>query len=567
MKRKSAKNFEFLNIFVYYIEMDYDKSTCLKWAANKLQNPVTNRSIVKGKVTYMKFLESCKKHDIDLGLEQDFEETSVKETKKEGKKEDKKTDKKEDKKEDKKRVNTCLFTSTPEFLREKQLEFETKGEIGTRVAKHLKIAQESYFNPLNINRKLKLLSFDPYLSYSDLSSIKESRFLSIANCHDGQRKLTIGFLEFLANSFKHLDCVQNDVCVVYAGASGLACGIASIMFPGIRIIMYDPDENTTSYIPETVRRSDTTIYKYNNKIAPDVVNLEKSLTVFTGKAGMFDDDTAAYCKNVYFNKLHRKHLLFVSDIRMGNELDEKDIANDMVQQMRWTGLIEASRYMHKFRIPYIDHEKKTADRDLMLNNYEAVLIKNPRLFSLIAKAPEQTMNNFLYLRGELYIQVYAPQRTVELRLHGSKNKDNKFDVTRYNIGEIEDKMAIFNAIYRGHCYYKYKNLSSAYEIVVENYILDLCKDIRTSSYASNNSIYDLIHTLLVERSPNKQDHMICSLHSASQQLSGVDMDNEGNKRKKMAFNPKVHVPHIVEAAKRVVLQNKDALKHFKYLLT
>lgn len=85
--------------------------------------------------------------------------------------------------------------------------------------------------------------------YADIDRSLTLRKLSIANCHDGQRKLTMALLEFVSQAILRLQCAPSDLLVVYAGASGLASAITSSVFPGLKMVLYDPAPNTLSHMP------------------------------------------------------------------------------------------------------------------------------------------------------------------------------------------------------------------------------------------------------------------------------------------------------------------------------
>lgn len=479
------------------------KKHCEEWKKNPLINPISKRSIQENGSVYNIYKKVCK----------DSHENEV----------------------------NCLFTSTKPFLEKEIQYFNGKN---TSISQHLERCVHSYKKPMSINRRVKELDYlsDPEVTYTDIASLQETRKMSLSNCHDGQRKLTMSVLEFVANSLNKLNCNEEDVMVVYIGASGLASGICSLVFPKILFLLYDPDPNILEYLPEEVKH-ETSIHKQSNKLK--VLNQDKHLAIFTENAGFFDDLSAKYCFDTYFKQSNRKHLLFISDIRLGSDLKETDIVNDMKNQMKWTSDIHADRYMHKFRIPYIDEIKKKEEANAILSSYNSF---DSKKFNLSKNIDEQSSNNFLYLKGDMYIQLYGPQRSVELRLHGSKNKKtNKYELMRYNFKEIENKLALFNTIYRSHCAYKYNDLTSSYEIVAEQYIMDLCK--------VSNSLYDKLNTIMIRKFPYKVDHMTCILHSASQDM-----------KEKNVKEPKKYAPHIFESAERVLRQHPDRKQYFSYLL-
>ena len=114
----------------------------------------------------------------------------------------------------------------------------------------------------------------PYPSYNYISSSSELDVLSILNCHNGQRKLTMSVLEFLTVSLTHLKVPQSDVLIIYAGASGLASVIAANIFKQVQFVLYDPAPNTVALLPPF---QDKVVYR----TPPQQVDLSKRMIIFT----------------------------------------------------------------------------------------------------------------------------------------------------------------------------------------------------------------------------------------------------------------------------------------------
>jgi len=74
------------------------------------------------------------------------------------------------------------------------------------------------------------------------------------------------------------------------------------------------------------------------------------------------------------------------------------------------------------------------------------------------------------LNGDIILQPYAPNASVETRLIVKKNAKNK----KYNIKEYEGKLTLFNLVYRPS-YYKHKfnipYMDHCYDCTLSHYIL------------------------------------------------------------------------------------------------
>ena len=144
----------------------------------------------------------------------------------------------------------------------------------------------------------------------------------------------------------------------------------------------------------------------------------------------FTDETIKHAKQ---NAENRK-ILFISDIRLTP--NEEAVMKDMISQAKWGTELGADYMLLKYKPPYEDENTKqfktnTID-DLQLN---PKYIKNPEL-----KADDKT---FLYLKGDVYIQLFAHIHSVELRLMVEK-VNGKYELDTINYGEIEKKMFYFN---------------------------------------------------------------------------------------------------------------------------
>lgn len=368
----------------------------------------------------------------------------------------------------------AMSCSTPSFLHDvkKRLLRSTTSKSEADMASHVDAALNSYVAPLQLFRTLEDFTPDRTVRYPDITKIRHLDVLSAGNCHNGQKKLTMSVLEFVAAAISRLKCPQSDLFVVYAGASGLASVVAATVFTDVQFMLFDPAPNTVKLLPPF---PDKVVYtRVDDGHVPD---LSKQLVIYTDRAGWFTDDTARRVKLL----ATRKHLLFISDIRV--EATESAIIDDMRNQERWALLTESSMYMFKFRIPYgWDDGVKARYNDFSHMSFDAtgVHLKPPEHNSQLRT--HNSAPSFTYLAGDLYIQLYPRQRTGELRLIGARNTDGTYDLKQFFTRDIEDKMALFNYIYRSHVHFKYgrskyfltENDMPMYEPVAEYAIICKC---------------------------------------------------------------------------------------------
>ena len=272
---------------------------------------------------------------------------------------------------------------------------------------------------------------------------KATPSLNASNCHNGQRKLAMGLIEFVCNS---VNSPQEPAVIIYAGASASACASVSKLFPHVQIIMFDyardlaRDGQLRTRVPSarvnvTVITTPNREFELRRAICVD----RDRLIACTEGAGEFDDDVARFTVDLVSEATPSAKVLFVSDIRR-NDSDEEMIAQDMAIQRRWVEIIGCDRFMLKFRMPY----KWT---QTILDAYGS-----------------SNRGKINYLAGSLYLQLYPPANSAELRLVGSTS-----DVKEYDVGRIEDAVNLFNNVYRSHAVFGPGE--AKYESVAEDAIL------------------------------------------------------------------------------------------------
>lgn len=287
---------------------------------------------------------------------------------------------------------------------------------------------------------------------NEMPSIAWSARVRIAKCHWGQRKLFWSEFEFLQMAMQKFKTDFTDYTLVYVGAA--PNGYIKLIrdyFPKLRMILYDP-----------ARFDD---HAYNDAM----------ITVKTGKNGFFTDDTVPEVIEL----CRGRHILFVSDIRMTPT--ESAIYADMLSQQRWTVRLQADMTMLKFRLPYDVPENMNVDyADVSKISDLDGIITIP---DMSAKKP----SSFLYLRGHIQLQIYAPVSSTETRLivYGKARKKSgttklTYDMQLYDYKEYESQMNYFNMVSRQSLYkYKSSNLmkehllgyDDGYESVSEYFIM------------------------------------------------------------------------------------------------
>jgi hypothetical protein len=367
------------------------------------------------------------------------------------------------------------------------------------IAEHLRRARESYAKPLPLFRTLDEFQqgLSPRVRYAAADKSVALGVLATGNCHNGQKKLTLSLLEFVALAVKQLKVPPRDLCLVYAGASGMASVVAATVFPGLQLVLYDPDPKTVAIMPPF---ADKIVYR-QPLAAGQAVDLSKRLVVFTGGAGWFDDAVARSIRAAVQAAKPRRRVLFVSDIRV--DADEARIVQDMVDQQRWALLVQAEVYMFKFRIPYLWDRTTVAAYAAAAAGLAAATgcrvdpapSPSPSPSPALAQQQQpqqqqQQQHVFPYLAGDMYIQLFGRPRTGEMRLIGAAKKKSAaasptptYALRSYDANAIEDKLAIFNPVYRSQVKFAFGNSAAflredagfpTYEAVAEFAILSRC---------------------------------------------------------------------------------------------
>jgi len=356
------------------------------------------------------------------------------------------------------------------------------------VIEHFRRALTSWQSkiPFPESRHLDEMSFlNNTISFRSLESVDTVYSLGWLNHHAGQRKLFFGLLECVLKTLTEYSCQDDDILLVYAGASGKASALLTEMFPRIKILLFDPDENTMNLIPNCIlERLGHEVYKepldQDSLVQIKWDDPRVNMYIFTQKSGWFSDDYARIIKQHAFPMSSRKHLLFVSDIRAS--IEEQHIIHDMQSQARWAILLGADMYMLKFRLPY---------NESLYGSYEDLSYLNDAVCDTHVVSEQDGICDtpscrILYIDGNLHVQSHAPQMSAELRLMGKPSSsmdsgEKRYTFRYYDVQNIEDKMALFNLVYRSHAQFVCKNISGKYEplfdeLLIKRYMefLDTC---------------------------------------------------------------------------------------------
>jgi hypothetical protein len=261
-----------------------------------------------------------------------------------------------------------------------------------------------------------------------------------SKCHWGQKKLLLSEIQFFTRICKTLNTKSlKDYAVVYIGsAGGHHLPILYNLFPDLIWLLYDPAPFSKEVMKHPTK--DKSVFVYNM---------------------YFTDDTLEHVRK---NCQGRK-ILFISDIRV--ETKEEDIIKDMRNQAFWGTELNSPFMLHKFRLPY--EELETIPKSNLQFKLNDKLFINPNL--------KITKNkNMLYLKGDIYLQIFPPPYSGELRLF-VEQKDGKYEFAEYDYLDIENRLVYFNSYIRPYFYcsnddkickeYKYINYIPGYDTSVE----------------------------------------------------------------------------------------------------
>jgi len=248
-------------------------------------------------------------------------------------------------------------------------------------------------------------------------------------CHWGQKKLLLSEIQLFTKICKTLNIKKlSDYIVVYIGAAdGTHLPILFKMFPELSWLLYDPN-------------------KFNNNVKGENVKIFNQY---------FLDETIEHVKK---NNINNKKIILISDIRV--EPTEEQIMSDMINQARW-GMEMNAKFMYlKFRLPYN-----------LENNFIPKTLSDLKIDKKYINNPELVSDHTLYLDGKLYLQLYPPPYSTELRLFVKQDSNEKYNLKSYNYVDIENKLFFYNSKIRGTAKveeYDFLNCIPGYTNNIEN---------------------------------------------------------------------------------------------------
>lgn len=259
-------------------------------------------------------------------------------------------------------------------------------------------------------------------------------------CLWGQKKLLLSEIQFFTRICKTLNTKSlKDFTVVYIGsAAGHHLPILYNLFPDLIWLLYDPAPFSKEVMKHPTK--DKSVFVYNM---------------------YFTDDTLEHVRK---NCQGRK-ILLISDIRVDPK--EEDIIKDMRNQAFWGTELNSPFMLHKFRLPY--EELETIPKSNLQFKLNDKLFINPNLKTTKYK-------NMLYLKGDIYLQIFPRPYSGELRLF-VEQKNGKYEFAEYDYLDIQNKLIYFNSYIRPYFYcsnddkickeYKYINYIPGYDTSVE----------------------------------------------------------------------------------------------------
>lgn len=325
-----------------------------------------------------------------------------------------------------KKYNNIIF-NTKEYLNFIKLENKQTGG-------YHKIAVKSIVN------NYPVLIDDLYNSSKFNGDIKDMPPI----CHWGQRKLLLSEIQFFTNVYKKTGTLKNYIVVYIGSADGTHLPILFKLFPDLEWLLYDP-----------------------NPFYP-LVKKYKKAKIFNQ---YFLDSTIQHVIKNTFNK----KILFISDIRVTTK--DEQVMNDMIKQAEWGTILKADFMLLKFRLPYNE-----PNSFIPKNITDLKLDKNKNNIS----NPDFKATDTIYLKGKIYLQLYHPQYSTELRLFVEKI-NNSYELDNYNYIDIENKIFNYNSevrpFFNNVKEYKFLKIIPGFDINIENImeyniILNYCNIIK-----------------------------------------------------------------------------------------
>ena len=238
----------------------------------------------------------------------------------------------------------------------------------------------------------KHLPFSPVVNTHTCYKEKyDSAYRSISNVHIGQRKLLLSEIQFLTEYYEK-NPNKHPVLLYVGAAPGTHLLLLSLFFPHVFFILYD-----------------------GAKFDPELKKYPHIFKVYEGEEGFM---TSEKCKKLA-KDIRTDGLLFVSDIRLGDENREKfehGVTRDMMLQQEWVQILKPISSLLKFRMSY---NMKEGDKQQ-------------------------------YMKGKILYGIWPKPLSGETRLIVDKKDVN--NIINYDFTSYEQTMFFHNKKTRPYCY-------------------------------------------------------------------------------------------------------------------
>jgi hypothetical protein len=344
----------------------------------------------------------------------------------------------------------------------------------------------------------------PMYNWHDETRIKTNHPFK---CHWGQLKLLYSEIEFFnlvqINSGQNLVSNRENVpfYVVYAGsAGGHHITILLELFPALRFILYDP-----SQFDKTVF-NDKKIFI---RTGPDsTLNRDDRANGFTDEdtryiqSGFYSTIVSTHGIPIIIRKFFKDNrqrisannnngydVIFISDVR--KTPNDATVFEDMFLQQDWGVALNAYMMLFKFRLPYSTPHNEGGINPNLIDDFGNPLPRikfSEKLYEVLSpefksekgivqetngrtlaqyyndklreefnnpNSPYVFPNNryndalngveYLYLEGDIYLQLDAPYHSTETRLVVQRNTDGRFNLKYYNCQKYEAQCYYFNS--------------------------------------------------------------------------------------------------------------------------
>lgn len=244
--------------------------------------------------------------------------------------------------------------------------------------------------------------------------------------HHGQAKLFISEVYLLARFLQD----RPGFCL-YVGASPGSDRKTSHLselsqnFPRVKWLLVDPAFSKKF----TIKKLPGSKYRiYHGYFDDDAANAIAGF--FRGKE--FDHAVTRLLSELGLSDIEKKNFIYLNDMR-GDMLSERQVLQDMIDQMNWLRIMKPFVSMVKFRPPYYNVENSKTSLHALKEEFKDVIHKKDGRFML------------KYTFGSVMLPIYGRLNTTECRLIVQEPDRTHY----YDIMEHEQVMCAFNNEMRG----------------------------------------------------------------------------------------------------------------------